>query len=161
MLHPWQYEQARHEARFHLQVAVRAVEPNVRTPGDAAVETEVVRVFRGGDAIGVGDTVRFVVSVLSPRNMWDEVPVGGTIWTDYAALTRASHIEVFLNGDPPECEVALWQLEIIPAATTQPTLRGSFLVTIRPLGATKRLLYRLFGRWFGRGGRDDPPAASD
>ena len=65
MLHHWQYEQARRDAEFHVQVAVRHVQSNVQTPGSARVDAKVVRVFRGGEKLRPGDPVHFVLSVLT------------------------------------------------------------------------------------------------
>jgi hypothetical protein len=150
MLPPWRYEQARHDARFHVQVAVRQVQADGRPPGKAAVGAEVVRVFHGGDALRPGDEVTFAVSVLTPDTPRQRVPVGGTRWTDYAALRAAAYPEVVLNGRPPACEVALWQLAIIPAPTDRPMLRGRIPLTLA-IRAARGFVARLLGRWFGPG----------
>ena len=107
------YEQARRDAEFHVQVKIRHVQSNVATPGQARVDAEVIRIFRGQHALKLGDAVRFVVSVLTGNENFKDVPFGGTIWTNYNDLQAAKYLEVFLDGLPPECAVALWQLVII------------------------------------------------
>lgn len=107
------YEQARRDAEFHVQVEIRHVQRNVATPGQACVDADVIRIFRGQHALKLGDAVRFVVSVLTGNESLDDVPIGGTIWTNYNNLQEARYLEVFLDGLPRECAVALWQLAII------------------------------------------------
>jgi hypothetical protein len=94
--------------------------------------------------------VTFAVSVLTPDTPRKRIPIGGTRWTDYAALRAAAYLEVFLDGQPPACKVALWQLAIIPAPTDRPTLKGLFPVAT-PVRAVRRFLSRVFCRWFGPG----------
>ena len=95
------YEQARRDAEFHVQVKIRHVQSNVATPGQARVDAEVIRIFRGQHALKLGN------------ENFKDVPFGGTIWTNYNDLQAAKYLEVFLDGLPPECAVALWQLVII------------------------------------------------
>ena len=122
MLHHWQYEQARRDAEFHVQVAVHYVQNNVQTPGSAHVDAEVVRVFRGGGKLRLGDPVHFVLSVLTGDEDPLTIPVGGTLWMNYHALQTAQYLEVFLDGLPPECAVVLWQYDIIDEPTKKPTM---------------------------------------
>ena len=83
------YEQARRDAEFHVQVKIRHVQSNVATPGQARVDAEVIRIFRGQHALKLGDAVRFVVSVLTGNENFKDVPFGGTIWTNYNDLHAA------------------------------------------------------------------------
>lgn len=114
------YEQARRDAEFHVQVEIRHVQRNVATPGQARVDANVIRIFRGQHALKLGDAVRFVVSVLTGNESLDNVPIGGTIWTNYNNLPATRFLEVFLDGLPPECAVALWQLSIIDSLSDLP-----------------------------------------
>lgn len=66
--------------------------------------------------------MHFSASVLTGDEEWDRVPVGGTIWTDYAALQHARYLEVFLDGTPSACEIRLWQRTILDAPTAQPIM---------------------------------------
>jgi hypothetical protein len=100
-------------------------ELRVYPAGQAAVTAEVVRAFRGSEALRPGAVVTFAVSVLTPDTPRQRVPRGGTRWTDYGAL-RAAYLEVFLNGQPPACEVALWQLATIRRQRRGQPGRGGF-----------------------------------
>jgi len=117
------YSVARHRAQFHLQAQVVSVDTGVRTPGFALVAATVERVFRGGNAIRKGDHVQFKVGVTQPG---DEIPAGGVIWKSYRGLREAACIEAFLDGTPPELEVALSQCELLSEPTSRPVMRGSY-----------------------------------
>src|SRR5262249_29663461 len=59
----------------------------------------------------------------SSRRQQDGLPPpGGVTWTDYARLVGARYMEVYLNGKPPDCSVALWQSTIIETACDTPAL---------------------------------------
>lgn len=60
---------------------------------------------------------QFTVSVLSGEEHPHEIPIGGTIWTNYAALQSARYMEVFLDGIPPHLGITLWQQVIIESPT--------------------------------------------
>ncbi len=122
MLQPEVYEEARRTADFHGQVRILNVDQSIQTPGVAQVTAEVVRSFRRHPAYSCGAHVRFGVSVLSGNEPWERVPIGGTRWTNYTELLRAKYMEIFLNGDPPACQVALWQSAIVEMLTTRPVL---------------------------------------
>ncbi len=122
MLPLHRYEQARRDAEFHVQVQIQNVQDNVQTPGQARVDAKVVRTFRGEPSLKPGDDVRFMVSVLTGNENLEHVPIGGTIWTNYQELQAAEYLEVFLDGLPPECAIALWQQAIIKAPTDSPTM---------------------------------------
>jgi tetratricopeptide (TPR) repeat protein len=120
MLPPFEYKKARIQACFHVQVEFDTVPPDVRTPGDVRVNARVIRIFRGSSSLRVGDRVEFAVS---SRRKQDGYPApGGVLWTDYARLVGARYMEVYLNGKPPDCPVALWQSEILETACDTPVL---------------------------------------
>jgi len=81
-----------------------------------------VRVFRGGENLRLGDPAHFVLSVLRGDEDSRTIPIGGTIWTNYHDLQTAQYLEVFLDGIPPECAVALWQHVIIDEPTARPVM---------------------------------------
>lgn len=120
MLPGWKYEQARTEADFYGQVRILRVEEGAATPGEVRVEADVVRVFRGFGNFPLKSTLNFQVSVLTGKE--PEIPIGGTLWTNYQDLRRADYLEVFLNGNSQECSIALWQVWIIAAPTDEPTV---------------------------------------
>lgn len=141
MLHPWRYEEARRQATFHGQVQILNVEMTERTPAHVRVDAEIRRKFRGIASFRVGVVISFNVSVLRGDEPVQIIPIGGTRWTNYGDLLRAKYLEVFLDGEPPNCQVALWQSAIIAELTSQPTLdRGK-----RVESAPRRML-----EWFWR-----------
>lgn len=118
---PWVYERAREEAMYHVQVRILSVNGPARTPGECAITSEVVRIFRDKSAmLRQGTRLAFTVSCRKPG---DQVVVGGTLWTDYDSLLRAQYLEVFLNREEQRYEVALWQSRIIDAPTTDPVMK--------------------------------------
>jgi len=138
MLQPEHYWMARHEARFHVQVAVLSAGPVERTPGPMPIEARVVRVFRSDGGIGEGDLVHFNEQV---TRQGDEIPFGGMIWKPYDGLLSARHLEVFLDGDPPNCAIPLCQSKIIDSPTARPHMRGWFpLVAVRMRALRKAAL---------------------
>lgn len=117
---PWVYEEARDKAMFHVQVKILKVTAPAQTPGECAVEGEVVQIFR--DTPGTlkqGTVLTFTVSCSKPG---DPVIVGGTLWTNLDSLMQAKYLEAFLNGSEHGYGVALWQSFIIAAPTAQPVI---------------------------------------
>lgn len=132
------YLMARHEARFHVQVEVITVSPVERTPGPVRLDARVIQVFRGDRTLKAGDRVTFEEHVMRPG---DSIPCGGILWKEGGALQQARYLEVFLNGDPPECAVPLCQSEVIAAPSNKARMRGWY-----PLVATRQRAFRLLAR---------------
>lgn len=105
----------------------------MRTPDRVRVNAEIIRVFRGEPRLVPGDRVHFSVSVLTGDEELDRVPIGGSIWTNYAALQSARFLEAFLDGTPPDCEIRLWQLAILDTPTDRPTMVVQAAVVNSPL----------------------------
>jgi len=145
MLQPERYLLARHEADHHVVVEVVSTSPPGRTPGLLRVEGRVVELYRTGGTLKPGDTVRFNESVMEPG---DEIPCGGTLWKPRESVQGARYIEAFLNGTPPDCGVALWQSEVVPAPRGSPRMDGHFAL----LALRERLLRDRAGRgpWWRR-----------
>ena len=114
---------ARLRARFHVQVQVTHLEAVSQTPAAVPVKGRVVRVFRSGGTLRVGEEVMFSVHVCRPGdNIWP-----GPSFMLYETFMRANHMEVFLNGHPPRCEVALDECIALDRPTRRPRLRASRL----------------------------------
>ena len=112
---------ARLLARFHVQIEVSFREGEIKTPAEVPVTGKVVRVFRG--AIRVGDEITFSVHVMRPGDqdrMWC-----GPSFLEYETFMHASHIEAFLNGNPPNCELALDEYVVLENPTARPQLSSS------------------------------------
>ena len=114
-----QYRQARHEAAFHIQVKLTQVPSTADAPGEITVSAKVVQIFRARKPLHPGDTVKFSVAVNRPG---DEMPASGTLWIDYNNLASHRFMEVFLDGDPPDCHVALWQYQLLDSASEEPKM---------------------------------------
>jgi hypothetical protein len=120
MLAPQDYEKARHQALFHLQVELQSLPSNVKMPcEDLRVKGQVVRIFRGHYHFQIRDTVKFALAVLGDR---DAPPLSGILWLRDSNLRQMQYIEVFLNGKPPIYDVALYQYELIEAPTDEPVI---------------------------------------
>jgi hypothetical protein len=144
---PAAYDQARLEARYHVQVELAATPPVEKTPAHVPVVGRVRRIFRGDDALRLADEVRFAVAVCRPGDL---IPCGGDFWMYLPQFEGASLMEVFLNGTPPECRVASSQISVIEALTDTPCMR---VPTERDVAAAWAALHGpgFFGRawkWF-------------
>ncbi len=115
------YRQARRNAAFHVQVELIELPTSTDTPCTITVSARVVQVFRALKSIDPGDMVRFGVAV---NRRDDDIPAGGTIWIDYENLSSARFMEVFLDGDPPDCQVALWNCQLIDSPSRKPKMKG-------------------------------------
>ena len=104
-------------ARYHVQMELEQPRVIGQTPAYVAVSGWVGRVFRGDGAIQPGDLVRFRVAVCRPG---DSIPVGGQLWVPLENFAPARYLEVFLNGVPPECEVAGSGYRVIEKFTHAP-----------------------------------------
>ena len=134
------YNLARHEARFHVQIRydrVHAVPPG---PSFVQLNATVVRVFRGEDALKSGDPVTFRMPITWPG---DELPCGGVIWKSYFDVEAGQFAEAFLDGEPPNCALALWQIQIVDAPTDSPLMQGKF-----PVVRARRSVSELIAKFF-------------
>ena len=118
MMHPDTYLQARRSADHHLQVQIEIVRMPPVFPGQASIEARVGSVFVGDKSL-MGRTVEFEVSTLRRR---DEMPTDAILWVFAEGLVPGAWLEVFLNGNPPRCNVALWQNDLIAGPTEKPTM---------------------------------------
>jgi hypothetical protein len=120
MLPPHEYEKARRNARFHLQVVIEEVPSHVKTPCEQLLITgKVVRIFRGRHNLRQGDFVKFNIAVQGEPYV---AMCSGIFWLNYSNLLQAKYMEVYLNGNPPNCSVALWQYALLDISTDQPTM---------------------------------------
>ena len=104
----------RREAPFHIQMTV---ETRAVVRGWVHIEGKVVRVFRTDGRLKQSDVVRWEVWVCRPGGE----PTGPAyIYED--DLARASFIEAYLHGTPPNCELAAYEFTVVDAPTEQPIL---------------------------------------
>ena len=115
------YRQARHEAAFHVQVELTEIPSPAGTPCEVSVCAKIVQIFRAWNSLRSGDTVKFGVAV---NRRGDEIPAGGTLWIDYDNLVSHRFMEVFLDGDPPDCHVPLWNYQLLDSPSEEPKMDG-------------------------------------
>jgi HEAT repeat protein len=127
-LPPRVYAEARDGSQFHLQVEVEKVVRLPHPSGDEAaaevfgfkarVAGRVVHVFRGGAAVQPGDRVTFdVAAALEPR------AIPGVHEMAWDQLRAARYLEVFLDGEPPDCgDVGILLPLVLDASSDAPVL---------------------------------------
>jgi len=104
----------RREAPFHIQMTV---ETHAVVRGEAQIAGKVVRVFRTDGRLELGDHIAWTIWVCRPG---DEPT--GPAYIYEGALARASFIEAYLCGTPPNCELAVYEFTVIDAPTEQPIM---------------------------------------
>jgi hypothetical protein len=112
------YDEARLRARYHVQVEV-AHATIAQTPARVPVTGRVRRIFRTDGRLGLGDEVHFSVAVCRPG---DCIAPGGDRWMYLWLFERTTYVEAFLDGTPPECQVARSQCFPIPALSDTPSV---------------------------------------
>jgi hypothetical protein len=112
VLPPEAYQAARDAAQAHVQVTVTEVEVPGTTPGECRVQGEVAHVFWDHTSqLEVGTPVSFLVSC---SREGDAIPAGPVLWQNVDALGAAEVLDVHLNQEGEDFQVALWQTEIVP-----------------------------------------------
>jgi hypothetical protein len=109
---------ARREAPFHVQIQVNSIPPEFSTPAEVLVEGRIVSVFRSDGRLMVGDRVSFAVRVCREG---EETPPGPA-YLAHEELVRATHIEAYLTGNPPHCEIPLEEYEVFTGFRAGPNM---------------------------------------
>jgi hypothetical protein len=110
VLPPEAYEEARTSAQYHALIRVTSVVVPAKTPGECAVSGTVDELLRkANDDLAAGATLTLDVAC---RHTSDEIPDGGTLWTNIGALKRATVIEAFLNRDGDSYRIPRDQVSI-------------------------------------------------
>jgi hypothetical protein len=104
-------------APFHVQLQLKKPLSIPRVAGDVQVQGRVVRVFRTDGRLALGDCVGFVVFACNPG---DEPTGPAYIYLD--DLTKARYMEIYLYGDPPECELAAYEFTLVSGPSDEPLL---------------------------------------
>lgn len=128
MMHPMYYQEARDEATAHVQMEIT----DVSTPddhqafGDCRVKAVIKRVFtdRSGQLKPAMPIQTDISCIVDPKA---DMPVGGTLWTDYDALKKGVVMETFLNPDtqhPGTWDIPLDQTVVIPHLSKTPQCTG-------------------------------------
>src|SRR5262245_13880921 len=90
---------ARQDAPVHVQLELTSV-PARCPDGDASIHGRVVTVFRGQELVAPGSMVEFTIWVCRPG---DEPT--GPAFVYYDRLVGATHMELYLYGSPPNCDL--------------------------------------------------------
>ncbi len=86
-------------------------------PSKVRVEGCVVRVFRSDGRLALGDYVAFKLWVC---RRGDEPT--GPAYVYYEDFIGATHMEAYLHGNPPECELAAYEFTILNAPSDEPSM---------------------------------------
>ena len=103
-------------ATYHVQIHLDQ-KTHLTVPGIVSLQGKVVRVFRSDGQLKYGDRVGFNIWVCQPG---DEPT--GPAFVYYENFMQASHVEVYLHGKPPNCELAAYELALISAPTDQASM---------------------------------------
>jgi hypothetical protein len=123
-LHPETYKQARKKALLHIQIEIDPIQESVEEFDDRfPISGKIIRIFRGSQICQLGEFINFEIAVWDLRvNPLARVPASGILWLNYSGLLERKYLEVYLNGKPPNFNVALFQYESIDAPTEHPVI---------------------------------------
>ena len=105
---------ARTNAPYHVQLQL---DEKPRSLGKGHILGRVIRVFRSDGRLTVGQNVSFKIWVCQPG---DEPT--GPAFVHYEPLMQASHLEIYLFGTPPKCELGAYEFELLNAPTDEPVM---------------------------------------
>jgi hypothetical protein len=109
-------------APYHIQIEVQKSPVQFRLPDSVEISGRVVRVFRTDGRLATGDHVAFQLWVCRPG----EEPTGPA-YVYYEDFIQTTHIEVYLHGIPPKCELAAYEFTILNGASDEPTMSAEQL----------------------------------
>jgi len=118
-IHPEVIAEAQYKARYHLQVEIapscRAIDAEYgnNLVGNLRVRSIVRRLFRGDQKLSVGDTLTFIVPIC------DKV-LDGPCSIHPEDFDEADFMEVFLDGEPPDCKMVEDCFYVIKELTPEP-----------------------------------------
>ena len=108
----------RQVAPFHIQLELKKDSGESQVPrGQVRVDGCVVRVFRSDGRLALGDRVGFKLWVCQSG---DEPT--GPAYVYYEDFIRATHMEAYLHGTPPDYELAAYEFAILSAPSDEPTM---------------------------------------
>jgi hypothetical protein len=111
----------RKTAPYHVQLQLDKA-GSVKVPREIVLRGRVVRVFRSDGRLRPGDAVAFKIWVCQPG---DEPTCPALIY--YETFLQASHLEAYLYGTPPDCNLAAYEFAVLSAPTDEPSMTLSQL----------------------------------
>ena len=119
----------RRTAPFHLQLKLEGVpDDRKKIRGPTQIHGRTVRVFRSDSRLAIGDRVEFPLWVCEKG---DEPTGPAFIYSE--ELAKALYMEAYLQGDPPNCQLAAYEFSVIGAPCDKPLLTPEQLEDYRPL----------------------------
>ena len=125
--------EARRQAPYHVQVEIVNRPVHLDTTGSVTIKCRVGRVFRTTAALEVGGTVSFKLPVYLEREGMPTCP----FYLPYRRYVKAVHLEVYLEGTPPQCRVACEEFCIIDGFSETPVLNVEELERFKSGGRTE------------------------
>jgi hypothetical protein len=104
-------------APYHVQLELEAKSEPLRIPSEVVLKGRVRRVFRSDGRLGPGDRVAFKLWVCKPG---DEPTGPAFIYCE--PFMQATHVEAYLCGDPPDCQLAASEFTVISAPSDEPSM---------------------------------------
>jgi hypothetical protein len=109
---------ARRNAPFHVQIKLVNLPATRPEPSDEIrIGGLVVQIFHGDPFLQVGNFVSFAIWVCRSG---DEPT--GPAYAYYDDLVRMGHVEVYLQGQPPDCDLVGYEYLLIAAPSLDPQL---------------------------------------
>ena len=116
---------ARTTAPYHVQITLEGKSEPSRSPSKVVLQGRVVRVFRSDGRLGCGDLVAFKLWVCHPG---DEPT--GPAFIYYGPFMKATHLEAYLYGTPPDCQLGAYEFAVLSAPTDEPTMSVAQLLEL-------------------------------
>ncbi len=107
----------RRVAPFHLQIEILKDSTKSRVPSEVEIHGRVVRIFRTDGRLKSGDNISFYLWVC---RRGDEPT--GPAYVYYDDFIQATHMEVYLRGNPPRCELAAYEFTVLHSASDEPVM---------------------------------------
>jgi hypothetical protein len=109
----------RKTAPFHLQLELDQPAIQLELAKEyqhwhgARIECRVARLFRSDNRLAVGDPVSFRIYVCEPGS-----EPTGPAYIYKQDLLQTTHLEAYLYGEPPDCQLAAYEFEILKGGPT-------------------------------------------
>ena len=141
MLSPETYKRARKNAQLHVQVEMDPINQKVEKDCENfSITGKIVRIFRGYRVCRIGDPVNFNVAIKVSSNYCPS----GILWLGFSDLFYNNYMEVYLNGNLPNCNVALYQYKLLETPTEDPVIPSPQRhLWDRPLEIWQRLVFKV------------------
>ena len=108
----------RRVAPFHIQIEILKGSTQPRVASEVEIHGRIVRTFRTDGRLKSGDNISF-------DNLWvcrpGDEPTGPA-YVYYDDFIQATHMEVYLDGNPPKCKLAAYEFTLLHGASDEPVM---------------------------------------